>query len=488
MKLTKRILSLIMAVLMLCTGMAVTASAEGTDLYTLNSTNCYVDKEEGVIFVKNATVTVDGETYDIVFTATQKNDATKTLKGYKDDNGNTAFINPSTGETYIVKGTYTVEGVSKDATNAFSVTMLKSQNAPAAPVPKKITTTSIEINAVSGCEYRLKGAESFVKTTTFTGLTPATYYTIEMRYAETSTHYASPVATLTVKTLATPDKEAPVLPAIKDFLVDKTNKSITVTEINDVEFSIDDGATWQVSGHFANLKADTTYAVIARYKFDASAQAPNPSSAPVEIRTNVRESYPADIKNCKFSASEGENYANEPISIAVTADTPAKFHDTQFGDTKYIPAYFTVDDDASPIKFTSSDGKVFKASFTPGEAKANKKIAINVYYNKMKCVGEKENGEANWVVDGNVESKTYYVQVGETYTFFTEVRDFFLNIFNILFNDLPAKINDLIKGFDLNSIMGGFNEILKMFGDISGGGVAGGGGADLGSLLGGLTQ
>lgn len=486
MKLTKRILSLVMAVLMLCTGMAVTASA--ADLYTLNSSNCYVDKAEGVIFVKKASVTVEGETYDLIFTATQKSDATKTLKGYKDDNGNTAFLNPTTGETYVVKGTYTANGVSNDATNAFAVTMLKSQNAPAAPVPKKITTTSIEINAVSGCEYRLKGSEAFVKTTTFTGLTPATSYTIEMRYAETATHYASPVSTLTVKTLATPDKNAPVLPEIKEFLVDKTNKSITVKEIDGVEFSIDNGANWQVSGHFANLKADETYAIIARYKFDASVQAPNPASDPVEIRTNVRESYPADIKNCKFSASEGNNYANEAISIAVTADTPAKFHDTQFGDTKYIPAYFTIDNDTTPLTFTSSDGKVFKASFIPGEAKANKKVAVNVYYNKMKCVGEKENGEANWVVDGKEESKTYYVQVGENYTFFTEIRNFFLNIFNILFNDLPAKINDLIKDIDINSIMGGFNEILKMFGDISGGGITGGGSSDIGGLLGGLTQ
>lgn len=466
MKLTKRILSLIMAALMLCTGMAVTASA--ADLYTLSASNCYIDRENIEIFVKAATVDFNGESYDVVFTATQSDDTTKTLRGLKDTEGNTVFTSPVTGKTYNVKGTIKVGEEDVIATNTFPVKVLKSQNAPSSPVPKKITTTSIEINAVSGCEYRLKGEEAFVKTTTFTGLTPATSYTIEMRYAETSTHYASPVSTLTVKTLATPVKDAPVLPEIKEFLVDKTNKSITVKEIDDVEFSIDNGANWQVSGHFANLKADETYAIIARYKFDASVQAPNPASAPVEIRTNVRESYPADIKNCKFSASEGKNYANKSISISVTADTPAKFHDTQFGDTKYIPAYFTIDDDATHLEFKSSDGKVFNSSFVPGDAKANKKVAINVYYNKMKCVGEKENGEANWVVDGKEESKTYYVQVGESHTIFTEIRDFFLNIFNILFNDIPAKINDLIKGIDMDAIMGGLNDLVGMLGGLGG--------------------
>ena len=106
----------------------------------------------------------------------------------------------------------------------------------------------------------------------------------------------------------------------------------------------------------------------------------------------------------------------------------------------------------------------------------------------MKCVGEEENGDAKWIVDGEVESKTYYVQVGEVYTSFTNIRDMFLKIFNFLFNDLPAKINEMIKGinFDLGGLLNGLNEVLKMFGDVSGGGVAGGG--NLGDLLGGLTQ
>lgn len=490
MKLTKRILSFVMAALMLFSGMAISASAAFTK-YTLSASNCYVDKENGVIFVEKATVSVDSENYDIVYTATQKDDATKTLKAAKDDDGNTLFLNPTTGKTYIVKGTVTIDGISEDATNVFSVTMLKSQSAPAAPVPKKITSTSIEINAVSGCEYRIviNGDEKFGSKTTFTGLKPGTYYTFEMRYAETSVYYASPVSTANIKTLALADSDVPHQP----IFVDKTNKTITVAAnpLDDtsktIQFSIDDGKTWQETGHFTGLSADKTYAVIARYKFDASTQEPNSACEPIEIRTNARDTYPANINNCKFSASDGKNYANQPISISVTADLPEKHTDTQFGDTKYIPAYFTVDSSEHKNVFSSSDGKKFTAEFTPGEAKANKKIAINVYYSKMKCIGEESNGDAKWIAVGEMESKTYYVQVGETHTFFTNIKDFFLQIFNFLFNELPAKINDLIKDFDLSGFLAGLGDIFKILGDMgeeAGGGAAGG---DLGGLLGGLV-
>lgn len=480
MKLTKRILSFVMAALMLFSCMAVSASADSETTVTLVETE--LDMEARTLKL-NKLVTASG--WDVSFEMSPTTTAAPTLLTETDE----AFFycNLVSGTTYNITVIAVVEGV--PMTQKIPLKLLKSQNAPSTPVPKKITTTSIEVNVVSGCEYRCveKGGD-FSSSTTFSNLLPGTYYTIEMRYKETSTHYASPVSTTTIRTLALPSEGVPTLPEIEYFLVDKTNNSITVMEIDGVEFSIDDGDNWQVSGHFSGLTADTTYAVIARFKFDESVQAPNPACAPVEIRTNVRESYPASINNCKFAASEGENYANQPISIAVTADTPAKYHDTQFGDTKYIPAYYTIDDDPTPKLFTSSDGKVFKATFTPGDAKANKKISINVYYNKMKCVGEETDGDAKWIVDGKEESKTYYVQVGESYTSATKFRDFFLEIFNFLFNTIPAKINELIKGIDLNSIMGGMNEIFKMLGDISGEGVSGGGTGDLSDLLGNLTQ
>lgn len=481
MKLTKRILSFIMAALMLFSCMAVTASADGA---TVNLVETQLDMNARTLTLKKL---VSASGWDVSFSTDPSTTAAPTLLTETDE----AFFycNLVTGTKYIITVIAVVDSV--PMTQTIELKLLNSQNAPSTPVPKKITTDSIEINVVAGCEYRCveKGGD-FSNETTFTGLEPGTYYTIEMRYKETSTHYASPVSTATIRTLSLPDDGVPSLPRIEEFLVDKTNNSITVKEMDGVEYSIDGGKNWQVSGHFTKLNPDTTYAIIARFRFDPSVQAPNPSCAPVEIRTNVRASYPADLKNCVLAASEGEKYANQAIAIAVTADTPADYHDTQFGDTKYVPQYYTIDDSPTKYYFTSSDGRVFKSSFVPGDAKANKKVSINVYFNKMKCVGEKADGDASWIVDGKEESKTYYVQVGESYTVFTRIRDFFGKVFNIFFNVIPGAIAGLIKGVDMDKIMGGLGNLTEILGALSGnGGTGGTGGTDgLGDILGGLTQ
>ena len=183
MKLTKRILSLLMAMLMLCSGMAITASAAG-ETYTLTADNCYVDIENVEIFVKAATVEIDGEEYAVVFSATQADDATKDpLRALQDTKGNTVFTNPVTGKSYNIKGTVTVGETEKLVTNTFKVEVLNSKNAPATPVAKKITASAIEISSVSGCEYRIKKAgewKEWQKSNAFTGLDENTSYSIEM--------------------------------------------------------------------------------------------------------------------------------------------------------------------------------------------------------------------------------------------------------------------------------------------------------------------
>ena len=167
MKLTKRIISLLMAMLMLFSGMAVTAFAtgettEGTNTttpeitvvkHTLNAENCYVDIENVEIVVKAAKASINGTAYDVVFSATQADDNTKTLRGLNDpESGDTIFTNPVTGKKYKIEGTVTVDEKEYRVADAFVVEVLNSKNAPSAPVAKKVTATSIEISTVSGSQ------------------------------------------------------------------------------------------------------------------------------------------------------------------------------------------------------------------------------------------------------------------------------------------------------------------------------------------------
>lgn len=473
MKLTKRILSLLMAMLMLCSGMAITASAAG-ETYTLTADNCYVDIENVEIFVKAATVEIDGEEYAVVFSATQADDATKELRALQDTKGNTVFTNPVTGKSYKIQGTVTVAEKETLVTNTFTVEVLKSKNAPAAPVAKKITASSIEISSVSGCEYRIKVDgewKEWQKSNAFTGLDAETAYAIEMRYAKTATHYASPAAAITVKTLKAADPE--YIPALPE-LVNKTESTITVKEVENVEFSIDGGKTWQETGEFKGLKADSTYSIIARYVYDELEQEANVATAPKAFITNARAAYPADIKKCTVSASDGDNYANESIKLTVNADTAPDKYDAQYGDTKYVPVHYTITGSTEPLYFNpSKDGKVYTSDFTPGESNANKEITVTVYFQKFKCRGEDDKGETYWIAEGEPEVKTCKVKVGEVHNFFTDVKNFFLGIFNFLFNDLPAKINDLIGEFDITGMVEGLAGLTEMLGGLDLGGLMG---------------
>ncbi len=491
MKLTKRIVSLGIAILMLCSGLAVTSSAtgettEGTETTTsttttttteaapeivkhvLNASNCYVDVEKVEIIVKAAKAKVNGTDCAVIFTAVQSDDDSKSLRGLIDpESGDTIFTTPVTGKKYKVTGEVKVGEKDYIAADAFEVEVLKAQNAPSTPVAKKITSTSIELSTVSGCEYRIEGGEWGSKTT-FTGLAPATKYTFEMRYAKTKTHYASPASSVTITTRKAAGTEVPEKPVF----VDKTDTTITVKEVKGVEFSINNGATWQETGKFTGLKADTAYAIIARFIFDKSEQEPTPACAPIEVKTNSRASYPADMKNCSVTIADGENYANQSIAITVNADTPSKYKDVQYGDTKYVPEFYYVGSSTEPQTFTSQDGRVYKSSFIPGDANAEKKITVTVYFAKMKFVGEAD-GEEIWVKVGESEKISRNVNVGESYSWFTEVKNFFLGIFDALFNTIPAAINDMLKDFDLSGMLNGLNDLFKALEGVDLGGLTG---------------
>jgi len=65
------------------------------------------------------------------------------------------------------------------------------QTAPEAPTLSNFTTTSITLNTITGCEYRMDCGE-WQTSNTFSELEPNTTYNFEARKTETETHLASP--------------------------------------------------------------------------------------------------------------------------------------------------------------------------------------------------------------------------------------------------------------------------------------------------------
>lgn len=443
---SKRIIAMLMAMLMLFSGMAVSAGAttdgttSGTETtvpaftkITLDADNCYVDVNNIEIVVKNAKVTVGETEYDVVFYATQKDDTTKTLRRLADTEKNlTIFSNPVTGKTYTIKGYITIDETDYVASNAFDVEVLQSQAAPASPVPLKKTSTSITVKAVANCEYKLNDGE-WVSTAVFDNLEPETTYTIYARYKYVAgKYYASEASEVTLSTLKA-SKGTAATPVLKD----KTNNSITVVVEEGAEYSIDKGATWNKTGIFTKLKANSKYEIIARYIYDANVEDVSPVSAALAVVTNSKANTLASKGACKFEVTtEGNLYAKRSFSFKVTGDAPKDYGSVQFGDTRLIPVTYTVRMNGATLEkdvaFTADNKVNVKTGIATPTEKG--KVEIEVTYRT-----EEFNGK-DWVNTNDDKVASYEVSVGTEYN---AVREFFVKIANFFLNTLP----NLILGF-----------------------------------------
>lgn len=433
---SKRIIAMLMAMLMLFSGMAVTASAEAPefDKITLNANNCYVDIEKIEIVVDNAKVSVGETEYDVVFSATQKDDSTKTLRRLVDTETNqTVFTGPTTGKTYTIQGYITIDETDYVASNAFDVEVLQSQAAPASPVPLKKTSTSITIKAVANCEYKINDGE-WVNTAVFENLEPETTYTIYARYKYVAgKYYASEASEVTLSTLKA-SKGTAATPVLKD----KTNNSITVVAEEGAEYSINKGATWNKTGIFTNLKANSRYEIIARYTYDANVEDASPVSAALAVVTNSKANSIATKADCKFEVTtEGNLYAKRSFSFKVTGAAPKDYGSVQFGDTRLIPVTYTVRMNGAALEkdvALTADSKVNVKTgiVTPTE---KGKVEIEVTYRT-----EEYNG-TDWVNTNEDKVASYEVEVGTEYN---AVREFFVMLANFFLNTLPNIILKLM--------------------------------------------
>lgn len=436
---TKRMLALLLAMLLVFSGVVVSASADGENQNTETTTTTTTTVPAPVVPAPTLVSKNDADR-----TATIK---VPTLEGYNVqilaepsasysdlNNGNWLFLNLTPGQKYTFKAYVIFNGAPVYSTGKVEVTLKDKHPTPNAPVASKITATSITAVKVNGCEYKLVKADnqSLVKdwsdTVLFEGLAADTAYVLSIRKKADDNKYASDPRSITVKTLKAGKAEA----AGKPVLVDKTDKTIIVkcTESDaekNIEFSIDKGKTWQHSGEFKNLTPNTIYGIIARETYNPAVQDPNPSSEILELKTNTRPRVEASLSKCTFKLDEGKVYANEYIGVTATGDGPADLYLAEYGDTKLVPSAVVVDGTSYPI--TNGKGK-----FIPGEKNANKKITVNVVYEKHKYIG----GGA-WQLVGTVASKQE-VNVGPVKNLLTTIAEFFTSIANFFLDTVPSLI------------------------------------------------
>lgn len=463
---SKKMLSLLLAVLMLCSGMAISASAEEAttvevNQITLGADNCKFENTEisKKIVVNNAKTTVKGSDveYDVDFTIAIKDSDTAKCEKYVTAD-TTIFQLPQdiSGVTYIISGTIKVGDKDYPATNAFEITVKKTQQAPAAPVPVKITSKSIELKSVVGCEYRIGDGE-WQDSPKFTAKIEAeTKYTVSQRYKETKDAYASSIVSVSVTTLKAADADRAPAPV----LVDKTQTTITVAVVVDgktlsgYEFSKDGGKTWQKSGHFTGLTANTMYSFIALKSYDATAQDPNTASEAIKIVTNSKEAYNASLDKCGFKITSQPHddgiYAGDTVGFTASGDSRGNVNDLQYGDTRYVPVAYKATQDKPNETPLSANG----SGTITTTAKAT--VTVTVYFEKQKFDGNTEAGSNGWTKVG-VESRSFTFEVKDAYN---AAKHFFQKVLNFLLDTLPGIINKFLTAGIITKII----EFLKSFG------------------------
>lgn len=474
-KITKKMLAVIMSMLMVFSCIAISASAEGEDttgsagtttetpgvegneggegeseqeeelVVEVPAPECVFDEENKTISVKPIEYVQVGEV--------QYKDVTIKLEpeaSVKEDETEIFFFNLEYGTTYTVSVVVKIgekEYVSAEEDN-FTVSVKNKQDAPATPVPTAVTSSSITVVAASGCSYAIKDSEGNVsewqtsegkETIEFKGLTANSYYTVIAQRPANDAYYASEEASITVKTKLTGKEGTPTI-----YLADKTNTSITVAVIESdaVEYSID-GKTWQSSGEFKGLTANTQYVFYARFVFDAALEDPSAISEGFAIKTNAVANFEASKKNISFSYDT--TYADAETTFTVNGDGPKNMNNVVYGDTRIIPISYKVVYGENTIKDTTAwtTAKASNSgSFTAADY-AEKEVTVKVTFEVQECKGKNSDGSANWVKTEEF-TEDFGVKLGRLDSTGTRILEFFEKLANILFNTIPQFFASLM--------------------------------------------
>ncbi len=177
----------------------------------------------------------------------------------------------------------------QEVTHKIPITILKNMIPEESPLQltknnAKISDYSISFkikHGVDPIEFSKDGGKTWQDSPNFADLTPETEYRFAQRYKDTKSRCAGIISDiLTIRT----KKRGPEAPD-RPKLISYTNHKIVVEKTNkNLEYSIDDGTTWQDSPELENLSGSTKYKIIARIK-ETEDRAAGKSSLSLEVKT-----------------------------------------------------------------------------------------------------------------------------------------------------------------------------------------------------------
>ncbi len=210
-------------------------------------------------------------------------------------------LSPATSYTFYQRYAETSTAyVSATSVGKTVTTEKRTVSAPSAPTVKSKTATSVTLNSVSGCEYRM-GSGSWQSSPTFSGLSYATEYTFYIRYKETDTAHASASsggAVVKTDKGANASASAPQVLKVED-------KKVTLQATSGMEYSLD-GKNWQSSAVFT-LSSYGEYVFYQRYAETATLYAGATSS---ELKLGI---YPTKLTS---NSLRSEQIGNKNVLLA----------------------------------------------------------------------------------------------------------------------------------------------------------------------------
>lgn len=389
-----------------------------------------------------ATLTAEPNNNDksITASATSPAGATLALPNVACSRNGDLFYNLESGKTYTFVA-YKVDG-STVYYGEKQVKLLAIPKAPENIKARATSSTTIEIEEISGAEYRIEGpgylsdetANPWVITRKFENLTEGADYTVYARIkAVEGKSAASAPVSMVVRTLKnnTTDPAAVIIEKV-------TKTQIVVKEVAGYEYSIDSGAKYQSSNVFNGLKSGESYYVVQRIAENGET-APSKASAAKKVSTNTADAYEAKITNVKDIAwADGEFVVNADRKFTAHGDSRPD-NNIQWGDTRLIPVALWEGDVNKGTKY-EIDEKTNTGTYKPS-AKGDK-VKLTVEYELKMFKGEYgSDGKAKWEKVENVTpTKTYTISVNQFSS-----SDWRVQFFNFLLNQLPGYITQFIE-------------------------------------------